>query len=700
MTVSALATLLLVAQPPVTATDWYPDTFALEQTGSYPFSRGDPLVVDEARGFAFVGSGAGVLAIDISDPASPRVVSDAIRCYAPAHNLWLDGDRLYVGMFYFYMRQYCPRDVEIWSVADPADPLLLGSIDFSLGRPGLWARDSLLFVAGLYSFGSYDVSDPGQPAPLDSLWLDQTADMVRVLDDTLALVPVWAAGVEVYDIADPRDLRFLARWGETNVYSGIDVAGDRLFLTAFNGPLRPWSGLRIYDISDPLNGQLLGVFDTSQSTTFRVAVRDSVALLSYLGGPLKVLSVADPSAPESLATCDVEARGVVWGESLAYVAALDRFEVLDLSDPRSPRPVGSVPVSFAYSDLAVDGNRAYTLGYNLGVLDVGGPGDVELLGVLELGEYAFAVAQHDTLVLLVCHRPPDTLLLDVVGVSDPANPVLRAVDTVFSDWGEVALALEDTLGYVATTQGLSVYSLADPTIPRLVGRCGVAMSPRRMVVTGNACLVAGDRLRAFDVSDPAFPVLNWDTTMALNDIALADTFLCGLGNHLSVFSVGDPTRPRWCGECRNVQGHCIAADDTVAVTTGMNGMTVVSIANPRAPALVNRNEGIIEANRLVLRGDTLHTAEYRRYRLLTVPTGVGERRPVPVAGRLDGPTVVRGTLRLEPGAGGVLMDACGRVVAVLQSGENDVRHLCPGVYFVCPAGPGSRAGGRKVVLTR
>jgi len=57
--------------------------------------------------------------------------------------------------------------------------------------------------------------------------------------------------------------------------------GTRLYLPARLQPLGTQSGLRIYDISDPLHGQLLGAFDTVHAGAYRVAVKDTVALMIY-----------------------------------------------------------------------------------------------------------------------------------------------------------------------------------------------------------------------------------------------------------------------------------------------------------------------------------------------------------------------------------------------------------------------------------
>ncbi len=88
---------------------------------------------------------------------------------------------------------------------------------------------------------------------------------------------------------------------------------------------------------------------------------------------------------------------------------------------------------------------------------------------------------------------------------------------------------------------------------------------------------------------------------------------------------------------------------------------------------------------------------------------VAEPEP-PVAYKPIGATLVRGMLEissqltagsLRPGI--ELYDADGRRVAVLHPGENDVRHLSPGVYFIRGEGSriqGSKGPSRKVILTR
>ncbi|UCG42829.1 MAG: hypothetical protein JSU73_13375, partial [candidate division WOR-3 bacterium] len=100
--------------------------------------------------------------------------------------------------------------------------------------------------------------------------------------------------------------------------------------------------------------------------------------------------------------------------------------------------------------------------------------------------------------------------------------------------------------------------------------------------------------------------------------------------------------------------------------------------------------------------------------------GVAEKRPT-AHSRQPTATVVRGVLiwsATTPSLRNVgdialhssakMLDASGRVVAELQPGENDIRHLAPGIYFVRSAeGGDAHAGGEatrsavsKIVVQR
>jgi hypothetical protein len=82
--------------------------------------------------------------------------------------------------------------------------------------------------------------------------------------------------------------------------------------------------------------------------------------------------------------------------------------------------------------------------------------------------------------------------------------------------------------------------------------------------------------------------------------------------------------------------------------------------------------------------------------------GVVEKRPVATS-PLQTATVARGVLMLPDRTDADLLDIIGRKVMDLRPGENDIRHLAPGVYFVRrPETEDGRPGAavRKVVIQR
>jgi hypothetical protein len=88
------------------------------------------------------------------------------------------------------------------------------------------------------------------------------------------------------------------------------------------------------------------------------------------------------------------------------------------------------------------------------------------------------------------------------------------------------------------------------------------------------------------------------------------------------------------------------------------------------------------------------------------PTGnPGVEEKQAVLGRQFRATVVRGVLRCQPTAGSslravALLDIPGRHVMDLEPGQNDIRHVGPGVYFMRPADSGDRSAVTKVVIQR
>jgi hypothetical protein len=95
--------------------------------------------------------------------------------------------------------------------------------------------------------------------------------------------------------------------------------------------------------------------------------------------------------------------------------------------------------------------------------------------------------------------------LEVIGIADPAHPVLLArLETSGSAYD---LWVQDSYAYIANdSAGLQIVDVSDPLNPKQVGSRSIAGSARSIQIAGKFGYVAGDLgLQVIDLTDPASP---------------------------------------------------------------------------------------------------------------------------------------------------------------------------------------------------
>lgn len=712
MFVTTLALVLAMSTPQVA--DLLPDSTTFLESGSYPFRTGTAVVLDTARNLAFVGAGSGVFIVDVSDPNQPVILSDRMRCGTAVKDMLLDGTRLYLALFSVATRPDLPRDVEIWDVSVPSQPLRMGGIDLYFGAQCIYARGDTLLIGSLRSLFTYDVSDLDHPVRLDSVGPWCMAEQICVRD-TLAFVSSTSSGVHVYDVRSLAHPALLAVWGASCSYPGLDVLGDRLYLAGSWGPLGEESGLRVYDISDPLRGQLLGVFDAAMSGAYRVALKDTVAAVTYAFRPsaatsaLKVVSVSNPSSPAQLAAYGGLCTGIVLSDTVAYVAFRDRFEILNLADPSQPTRTGSVPLGLAGSQIVTQGGMAYSVGGSFTILDARSSLDIELTGALDMGNRAWALAKDDSVALVAVLDDTGGGGVEVVATGDAHHP--RVLASLPGITQVRSLLTNNSLAYVASESGLAVFDLTDPGNPVRVGGLSRSIAGPRAILR-DTFLFACDNghLVVLSVADPGAVYQVVDTAIAVYDFLLCDIFLYvlpqSIGGRKEIWDIGSLPDIMLTGQyvAPMNQVGCAALTDTFMVlASGFDLLAAFSVSEPASPVLLGTVLMKDAVEGLDLAGDTLYTSLVSRYRLVRSPSGIElepiggvEARPLRVW-----PSVVKSVLNLAGRDEAVLFDASGRRVLRLRLGANDVRGLAPGVYFVCEQVQAQgHASVRKVVVTR
>lgn len=265
-----------------------------------------------------------------------------------------------------------------------------------------------LAVAGSYAYVSdnrgglrvIDIGQPSQPTPVGTYTPDVATpgpafELSIAVRGKYAYLALGTAGLRIIDISDPTQPKAVGSYVDSTgagVY-GVSVSGDRIFLTQYHAgiddnplglmildasdpsspkPLgshrvlnprqvvvngqyayvshegqqhfRPYGGLNIFDVSNPISPTLVGTYDTE---TFlpqsHLTLSSHYAFLSRDWNGLDIVDVANPVSPTRVANLitvgDVGVSGY-----LAQGFVGNSVRAYDVSDARSPREIGALDI--------------------------------------------------------------------------------------------------------------------------------------------------------------------------------------------------------------------------------------------------------------------------------------------------------------------------------------------------------------------
>ena len=340
---------------------------------------GTALIADSTLYFWDPPEGKGLIAYDVSNPASPVRLSN-LRTYGYYTDIAIAGNRAYTTAGY--------DGVDIFDVSDSSAPRRLGAysphVSYSHYYQHLSAVSNLAYIS--------------------------------------------SGGVEVVDLSDPFNP---TRVGATegSPASEMVLSGKYLYVAA------DYAGLLVLDVSNPANPVRAGAYETNRGLVSSVAATGNFAYLTdidyevgsangrvehFSGQGLVVLDMSDPRRPvrRSMTGSAFEGRAVVAASShYAYIAHGDDparaagLQVFDVQDPAHPALVGQLGNIGSPHQIAVVGNYVYLVSSwiesgsewrrGLVVLDVGDPTRPVRVGAYETGYYGTSFAVAENLIYLV-----------------------------------------------------------------------------------------------------------------------------------------------------------------------------------------------------------------------------------------------------------------------------------------------------------
>jgi hypothetical protein len=371
-------------------------------------------------------------------------------------------------------------------------------------------QGSHVFLAEAAGISVLDVSDPAAPALVARLEVGRPITELAATEGALFLGT--ASGLLTVDIANPFLPALRGAYG-TFAVSELALSGGRLYVAANE------DGLHILDVSSPHSPAPLGRLTDHKAYAVTVAGTTAftlswVDLIQHLSS----IDVADPGRPALLGTVNHggTALAVAGNHLLVGVGEAPFFynayvTAFDISDPRQLRQGGRAYTSGDPSAIVAVGERFVAAMWNRRV-ESNQTGAVESFAVGQDG----AVTKTDTQT-----TPRPAVSLAVAGgrvflIADILRGYALGADGSLTPAGGYAVepvapqdvAVVGETALVIDSSALRAYNVADPAAPVLQSTTAITASTMsRMVVGDGVAFVYDGRVTAFDLSTPAAPAL-------------------------------------------------------------------------------------------------------------------------------------------------------------------------------------------------
>jgi len=271
--------------------------------------------------------------------------------------------------------------MEVFDYTDVSDPILL-STHYCGPTPseGVF-RDTLLFVCSMDRISCFSTANPANPDLLGTIEFSG-AKLHLVLRDDYAYVTNDAAGLRVINISDPIEMILVHTVPVDGYCRGVASQGDYLFVTDW------WGCVYTVDISDPESAYVASVLELSQEHVgaHDIVVQGEYAYFSNEGDGVQVVDITDPLNLSIVSNFDVP--GAVYGiekrDNFLYLGALtDGLRIVDISDVNNPQEVSSDFITGTAWEIAFHDSLVVVPLIDVYFLDVSDPYSPEVVGIAD-----------------------------------------------------------------------------------------------------------------------------------------------------------------------------------------------------------------------------------------------------------------------------------------------------------------------------
>ncbi len=524
---------------------------------NFPFSVSYSLSMSPADDLVFVGSGGGIYITDVSDPQNPAVLSEVrTRSLVDACTYDPVNKRLYVCAYF--------SGIEIWDLSDIYNPVRMCRIPTEpYPRSGVAYSGNYLFVTTNTTLWSYDISDPYNPTIANELYLGNSLITQLYMRGNIIYIVSASQGLKLVDVSDPLNLQLIHAYSYIINYK-FDISGDYLYAVNSSGVLV------ILNISDSLNVNVVSSINVSGYTE-NIAVFNDKAYITKVstGGGLQIVDVADPSSPDSIGFYAGDYQFIQGRENYVYLTRNSDFSILDVTDPASVQYVSGYELPGFFEDISVSGKFAYTGSNGFRVFDISDSSRPVQAGYADIAGDLVEAAE-DSLVVYCPYSMTANNTINIMDVSDPENPVsLDSYTCPAMTWD---LVVRDSLAYVACWwDGVRIFNFANPSNLTQISH---VMGWQQGGVPGvDYCYAQAAAV--------------WNNYLYIVDyepFETEDTY------GLYIIDISDPSNPVLLNRFQNITSHAsdiAARDGMVFIADGYGGVEIVNVSDPLNPSVLS-----------------------------------------------------------------------------------------------------------------
>jgi hypothetical protein len=299
-------------------------------------------------------------------------------------------------------------------ISEINNPTLISSLDCCNWQPSIELHNDKAFIEDDGALKIVDISDPNNLNLLSTFDNFQTDPKDIVVDDDFAYITgTGDMGLVIIDINN-----------SLNPFLVQEIDYDGFCITKQNNNLFiGWGGVGIFDVEDPYNINLTGVFNTGNACKF--SVDDHYAYIANGTSGLTIIDISNPNHPYPVSEFATEssANNVIVDDQTAFVShSGNRLQLVDISDPSIPELLSEIiPQNGSVGILEKFGNLIYGGGKTsiVNIINIDNPLEPTLVNQFSVNDYCIDMKIYNNYLHIAGYWGG----LQIFDLSDPLNPV-------------------------------------------------------------------------------------------------------------------------------------------------------------------------------------------------------------------------------------------------------------------------------------